>query len=68
MGGKSLSNTLLSGEWLTKALASRDEAIQRMLTNLDTVAADHGNCSVGSWTHGFIPLEEACRDAATTTG
>jgi len=24
-----------------------------------TVAADHGNCSVGSWTHGFIPLEEA---------
>jgi uncharacterized protein (DUF169 family) len=24
-----------------------------------TVAEDHGNCSVGSWTHGFIPLEEA---------
>ena len=24
-----------------------------------TVAADHGNCSVGSWTHGFLPLEEA---------
>jgi len=24
-----------------------------------TVADDHGNCSVGSWTHGFIPLEEA---------
>jgi uncharacterized protein (DUF169 family) len=24
-----------------------------------TVAADHGNCSVGSWTHGFIGLEEA---------
>jgi uncharacterized protein (DUF169 family) len=24
-----------------------------------TVAADHGNCSVGSLTHGFISLEEA---------
>lgn len=24
-----------------------------------TVAADHGNCSVGSWTHGFISTEEA---------
>src|SRR5215217_7008114 len=24
-----------------------------------TVAADHGNCSVGSLTHGFIGLEEA---------
>jgi len=24
-----------------------------------TVAEDHGNCSVGSWTHGFIGLEEA---------
>lgn len=24
-----------------------------------TVAADHGNCSVGSWTHGFLSLEEA---------
>ena len=24
-----------------------------------TVAADHANCSVGSWTHGFISLEEA---------
>jgi uncharacterized protein (DUF169 family) len=24
-----------------------------------TIAEDHGNCSVGSWTHGFIPLEEA---------
>src|SRR5207244_6880006 len=24
-----------------------------------TVAEDHANCSVGSWTHGFIPLEEA---------
>ena len=24
-----------------------------------TVAADHANCSVGSYTHGFISLEEA---------
>ena len=24
-----------------------------------TVAEDHGNCSVGSWTHGFLTLEEA---------
>ena len=24
-----------------------------------TVAADHGNCSVGSFTHGFISMEEA---------
>ena len=24
-----------------------------------TVADDHANCSVGSWTHGFIGLEEA---------
>lgn len=24
-----------------------------------TVAEDHGNCSVGSWTHGFLPIEEA---------
>lgn len=24
-----------------------------------TVAEDHGNCSVGSWTHGFLSLEEA---------
>lgn len=24
-----------------------------------TVAEDHGNCSVGSWTHGFVDLEEA---------
>lgn len=32
-----------------------------------TVAEDHGNCSVGSWTHGFIPLEEAATrgDVAT---
>ena len=26
-----------------------------------TVADDHRNCSVGSWTHGFIPLEEAAQ-------
>jgi uncharacterized protein (DUF169 family) len=28
-----------------------------------TVAADHGNCSVGSWTHGFLSLEEAATRA-----
>ncbi|HYD09620.1 MAG TPA: DUF169 domain-containing protein [Acidimicrobiales bacterium] len=28
-------------------------------TTFTTVAEDHGNCSVGSWTHGFITLEEA---------
>ena len=32
------------------------ESIDKTFT---TVAEDHGNCSVGSWTHGFIPLEEA---------
>jgi len=26
-----------------------------------TVEADHRNCSVGSWTHGFIPLEVAAQ-------
>ena len=26
-----------------------------------TVAEDHGNCSVGSWTHGFTSLEEAAQ-------
>jgi uncharacterized protein (DUF169 family) len=26
---------------------------------LDTVAADHAHCSVGSYTHGLIPLEQA---------
>jgi len=26
---------------------------------LDTVAADHANCSVGSYTHGLIPLAQA---------
>ena len=28
-------------------------------TTFATVAADHANCSVGSYTHGFITLEEA---------
>ena len=28
-----------------------------------TVAADHANCSVGSWTHGFETLEEAAGKA-----
>src|SRR5690348_13930889 len=28
-----------------------------------TVAADHGNCSVGSYTHGFKTLAEAAQDA-----
>jgi uncharacterized protein (DUF169 family) len=32
------------------------KAVDRTFT---TVAGDHGNCSVGSWTHGFLPLEEA---------
>jgi uncharacterized protein (DUF169 family) len=32
------------------------KAVDRTFT---TVAGDHGNCSVGSWTHGLLPLEEA---------
>jgi hypothetical protein len=28
-----------------------------------TVEADHGNCSVGMYTHGFIPLAEAATKA-----
>lgn len=36
------------------------KAVDRTFT---TVAADHGNCSVGSWTHGFIGLEEAATRA-----
>jgi uncharacterized protein (DUF169 family) len=32
------------------------KAVDRTFT---TVAADHGNCSVGSLTHGFVTLEEA---------
>jgi uncharacterized protein (DUF169 family) len=31
-------------------------AVERMFS---TNAADHGNCSVGSYTHGFITLDEA---------
>jgi uncharacterized protein (DUF169 family) len=33
--------------------------------HLDTVAADHANCSVGSYTHGLIPLEQAASGADT---
>jgi uncharacterized protein (DUF169 family) len=32
-----------------------------------TVAEDHRNCSVGSWTHGFIPLEEAAGNGDVAT-
>lgn len=32
---------------------------------LDTVAADHANCSVGSYTHGLIPLEAAAAGSDT---
>ena len=32
---------------------------------LDTVAADHANCSVGSYTHGLIPLDQAASGADT---
>ncbi|HSS24311.1 MAG TPA: hypothetical protein VLL82_07890, partial [Mycobacterium sp.] len=37
---------------------------------LDTVAADHANCSVGSYTHGLIPLEQAAtgEDTAALMG
>ncbi len=35
-------------------------AVERSFT---TVAADHGNCSVGSFTHGFVTLEEAAGHA-----
>jgi uncharacterized protein (DUF169 family) len=37
---------------------------------LDTVAADHANCSVGSYTHGLIPLEQAAagEDTAALVG
>lgn len=37
---------------------------------LDTVAADHANCSVGSYTHGLIPLDEeaAGTDTAALVG
>ena len=33
--------------------------IQGAADTFATVAADHSNCSVGSYTHGFITLEEA---------
>ena len=33
--------------------------IQGATDTFATVAADHANCSVGSYTHGFITLEEA---------
>ena len=33
--------------------------IQGTEKTFSTEAADHGNCSVGSYTHGFITLEEA---------
>lgn len=33
--------------------------IQGAADTFATVAADHANCSVGSYTHGFITLEEA---------
>lgn len=32
---------------------------------IDTVAADHANCSVGSYTHGLIPLEQAAAGGDT---
>ena len=32
---------------------------------LDTIAADHAHCSVGSYTHGLIPLEQAASGADT---
>jgi uncharacterized protein (DUF169 family) len=32
---------------------------------LDTVAADHAHCSVGSYTHGLIPLEQAAAGTDT---
>jgi uncharacterized protein (DUF169 family) len=37
---------------------------------LDTHAADHANCSVGSYTHGLIPLEKAAvgEDTAALVG
>src|SRR5262245_49202413 len=28
-----------------------------------TVTEDHGNCSVGSYTHGFLPLADAATNA-----
>ena len=34
-------------------------------TALSTVARDHAHCSLGSYTHGFIPLEQAAAGADT---
>lgn len=34
-------------------------------TRLDTTREDHANCSVGSYTHGFIPLGQAAAGADT---
>src|ERR1700737_110656 len=36
----------------------------------DTIAADHAHCSVGSYTHGLISLEQAaaCSDTAALVG
>lgn len=31
--------------------------------SFSTVSADHGNCSVGSFTHGFITLSDAARNS-----
>jgi uncharacterized protein (DUF169 family) len=39
-------------------------AVERSFT---TVPADHGNCSVGSYTHGFLTLEEAAGRADVAT-
>ena len=39
--------------------------IQGATDTFATVAADHGNCSVGSYRHGFITLEEAATLEAT---
>jgi uncharacterized protein (DUF169 family) len=38
---------------------------QAQQRRIDTVAADHANCSVGSYTHGLIPLEQAAAGADT---
>src|SRR6201993_1775777 len=32
---------------------------------LDTVAADHAHCSVGSYTHGLIPIQQAAAGTDT---
>src|SRR5680860_200409 len=40
------------------------KAVDRTFT---TEAADHRNCSVGSWTHGFISMEEAAGQGDVAT-